>query len=311
MTTAYLSHPLCRLHEMGPSHPESPARLQAIEQELAASGLLAQLTPYEAPPAEREALLRCHTADYLDTLQQAAPPEGYSQLDPDTAMNPYTLEAAYRAAGAGIRALELVMNGEADNAFCAVRPPGHHAEPGRAMGFCLFNNIAIAAAHALAVYGLERVAIIDFDVHHGNGTEAIFRGDERLLYCSSFQHPFYPGTRLGGTPSNIVHAPLHAGDGGEAFRTAYEDRVLPTVEAFAPQLLLISAGFDAHIEDEMSGLALQDDDYRWLSERLVKLAQRHCGGRIVSMLEGGYSLAALGRGVAIHIRALLEAGKMA
>ncbi|MEN8171224.1 MAG: histone deacetylase family protein, partial [Pseudomonadota bacterium] len=254
MSTAYISHPVFLQHEMGEHHPECPARLHAIEEQLAAAGHLKQLHPYSAPRASREAILRCHHHDYLSQLERVAPKQGYLQLDPDTAMNPHTLEAAFRAAGAGIKATDLVISGERENAFCAVRPPGHHAEPERAMGFCFFNNVAIAAAHALADHGLKRVAIIDFDVHHGNGTEAMFRNDNRVLYCSSFQHPFYPGTRLDEAAPNIVLAPLHNGDGSEAFRSIYRDKLLPAVEAFAPQMIFISAGFDAHIEDEMSGL---------------------------------------------------------
>lgn len=289
---------------MGQYHPESPARLRAIYQQLVATGLYAQLHHHRAPPAATAAILRVHQPDYLRTLQQTAPPQGYVQLDPDTAMNPHTLQAAYHAAGAGIRAVDLVMNGEVDNAFCAVRPPGHHAEPGHAMGFCFLNNIAIAAAYALQQPALQRIAIIDFDVHHGNGTETVFRGDQRVLLCSSFQHPFYPGTRLNNAPPNIIHAPMQAGDGSEVFRSLYDDKIFPAVEAFAPQLVLVSAGFDAHSEDDMSGLQLVDEDYIWISERIVELAGRHASGRIVSLLEGGYALEALGRCVAHHIAAL-------
>jgi len=307
VATAYFTHPLFRHHEMGPHHPECPARLQAIERQLLASGLHRQLQHHVAPQASDEAILRVHEAAYLQQLKEAAPTEGYRQLDPDTSMNPYTLQAVYHGAGAAVAATDLVLGGVADNAFCAVRPPGHHAEPGRAMGFCLFNNIAVAAAHALEVHALQRVAIVDFDVHHGNGTEAMFAGDERILFCSSFQHPFYPGTRLNDAPANIRHAPLRAGDGGREFRAIYHEQLLPALEAFSPQLLLISAGFDGHSEDRMSGLELGDDDYRWLSERLVRLAARHAGGRIVSLLEGGYALNALGRCTSEHIGILLEA----
>ncbi len=307
MPCAYLSHPLFLQHEMGSSHPECPARLQAIEQQLVTRGLYDRLHHYQAPAASREAILRVHQADYLNTLEQTSPTEGYCQLDPDTAMNPYTLQAATHAAGGGISAVDLVMSDEATNAFCAVRPPGHHAEPARAMGFCLFNNIAIAVAHALELYGLHRVAIIDFDVHHGNGTEAMFSGDQRVLFCSSFQHPFYPGTRLQGAAENILHVPLQAGEGSAEFRAAYEKKILPTVEAFAPQILFVSAGFDAHEEDTMSGLKVLDEDYIWLSEQIVGLAAQHCNGRLVSLLEGGYALEALGRCASHHIKALLAA----
>ncbi len=305
MPTAYLSHPVFLQHEMGAHHPERPARLHAIEDRLIADGLIDLLRHYRAPRAVREAILRVHQADYLDSLERQAPQHGYRPLDPDTTMNPHTLEAAYRAAGAAVKATDLVMAGEVENAFCSVRPPGHHAEAGRAMGFCFLNNVAIGAAHALAEHGLERVAIVDFDVHHGNGTEAMFGGDERVLLCSSFQHPFYPGTCLECAADNIHHVPLQAGDGSAAFRAAYEERLLPALEAFAPQIIFISAGFDGHIEDDMSSIALRDEDYGWLSHQLVELAGRHSGGRIVSLLEGGYALNALGRSCTRHIRALM------
>jgi acetoin utilization deacetylase AcuC-like enzyme len=307
MSTAYLSHPLFLQHEMGENHPECPARLQAIKQHLTTAGYDEQLHHHPAPPAERGAILRVHHADYLNTLERVAPTQGYAQLDPDTAMNPHTLNAALHAAGAGIGATDLVLSGEVTNAFCAVRPPGHHAEPGHAMGFCIFNNIAIAVAHALEVHGLQRVAIIDFDVHHGNGTETMFRHDERVLFCSSFQHPFYPGTRLDSIKPHIIHAPLHAGDGSDAFRTAYSEKIFPAVEAFTPQMLFISAGFDGHKEDAMSGLKLSDEDYIWVSERIVELAARHANRRIVSLLEGGYALQALARCATHHIAALIGA----
>ncbi len=307
MSTAYLSHPLFLQHEMGKHHPESPARLQAIERQLVTDGLYDRLRHYVAPAAERSAILGVHSNDYLQSLELASPTEGYRPLDPDTSLNPHSLQAALHAAGAGIRALELVMSGEVNNAFCAVRPPGHHAEPQRAMGFCLFNNIAITAHHALEVVGLERVAIIDFDVHHGNGTEAMLRGDPRVLFCSSFQHPFYPGTRLEEASDNTILVPLHAGDGSQAFQRAYSETIIPAVESFAPQLLLVSAGFDAHIEDAMSGLALHDEDYRWISVQLTSLAARCCEGRLISFLEGGYALDALGRCVSLHLQALVGA----
>lgn len=306
MPCAYLTHPLFLQHEMGRSHPECPERLQVIEQQLVATGLYARLHHDQPPAASHEAILRVHHADYLHALEQASPAEGYHHLDPDTALNAYSLQAASHAAGAGIRAVDLVMAAEVTNAFCAVRPPGHHAEPARAMGFCLFNNIAIAVAHALEHYGLRRVAIIDFDVHHGNGTEAMFNGDKRVLFCSSFQHPFYPGTRLQGAAKNILHAPLHEGAGGVEFRAIYEEKILPAVDAFAPEMIFVSAGFDAHEEDAMSGIRLLDEDYSWISEQLVMLATQHCSGRLISLLEGGYALGALGRCVCLHINALLN-----
>jgi acetoin utilization deacetylase AcuC-like enzyme len=309
MTTAYLSHPLFLQHEMGSYHPECPERLTAIEQALEASGYLSRLQQNTAPRAEREVILRVHQSEYLKTLDSASPANGYTQLDPDTAMNPHSLDAAYHAAGAAVMASELILEGKVDNAFCAVRPPGHHAEPGRAMGFCFFNNIAVAAAHAIEAYGLERVAIIDFDVHHGNGTEAMFRGDERVLYCSSFQHPFYPGTRLEDAETNIILAPLQAGDGSNAFRAAYEESIFPALETFRPQMIFISAGFDAHIDDGLAGIQLEDQDYVWVTERITGLAARYCKGRIVSLLEGGYALDTLGRCASLHIGKLLTAGQ--
>jgi acetoin utilization deacetylase AcuC-like enzyme len=305
MSTAYITHPVFLQHEMGAHHPECPARLHAIEDRLIAGGLFGLLRHYRAPRAAREALLRVHTADYLDELARRSPQQGHVQLDPNTVMNPHTLEAAWHAAGAAVQATELVLAGTVENAFCAVRPPGHHAEAATAMGFCFFNNVAIGVAHALAAHGLERVAIVDFDVHRGNGSEALFAGDERVLLCSSFQHPLYPGTDLGRGSPNILHAPLRAGDGSSAFRAAYSEHLLPALEAFAPQMLFISAGFDGHIEDEMSSLALYDADYAWLTRALVELAARHAGGRIVSLLEGGYALNALGRSCTRHIRGLM------
>jgi acetoin utilization deacetylase AcuC-like enzyme len=229
-------------------------------------------------------------------------------LDPDTAMCPGTLRAALRAAGAGIHATDLVLSGQASNAFCSVRPPGHHAEFGRAMGFCFFNNIAVAARHALEVHGLERVAIIDFDVHHGNGTENIVAGDERMLMVSIFQHPFYPYSGDKPLAGNLCNVPLPAGTRGEGFREAVSTRWLPRLEEFAPQMLFISAGFDAHYEDDMASLGLVEADYAWVTTQLLKFAQVHCQGRIVSMLEGGYALSALGRSVTEHVRALAELG---
>ncbi|MCW8918130.1 MAG: histone deacetylase family protein [Gammaproteobacteria bacterium] len=305
MSTAYLTHPVFLQHEMGAHHPERPARLYAIEDRLIASGLFDLLRHYRAPRASREALLRVHTADYLDLLAQRSPQQGYRQLDPDTMMNPHTLEAAWHAAGAAVQATDLVLSGVVENAFCAVRPPGHHALAARAMGFCFFNNIAVGVAHALAAHGLQRVAIVDFDVHHGNGSEAIFAADDRVLLCSSFQHPFYPGTDLKPHHPNIVHAPLRAGDGSSALRAAYSEHLLPALEAFAPQMIFISAGFDGHVEDEMSALQLTDGDYAWLTRQLVDAAARHAQGRLVSLLEGGYALNALGRSCAQHIRVLM------
>ncbi|MCW9059071.1 MAG: histone deacetylase family protein [Gammaproteobacteria bacterium] len=259
----------------------------------------------EAPLASRDQLCRAHDPDYVDHIFHNAPREGYVRLDSDTLMNPHSLAAARRAAGAVILGVDTVMEGRMHQAFCSVRPPGHHAERRRAMGFCIFNNVAVGAAHALCRHGLQRVAIVDFDVHHGNGTEDIFADDPRVLFCSSFQHPFYPYSGTEADTAQAVHTPLRAGSGGTAFRQAVKERWLPRLEAFAPELIMISAGFDAHAEDEMAALAFGEADYRWVTGELLELARRHARGRIVSTLEGGYALAALGRSVVAHLDALL------
>ena len=305
MATAYITHHDCLLHEMGAYHPEAPERLRAIDDRLIAAGLMDHLRHYEAPAASDEQITRVHTPAYLQRLRELSPRQGHVSLDPDTAMNPHSLSAAHHAAGALILATDLVMAGTVENAFCAVRPPGHHAEPDHAMGFCLFNNIAIGVAHALAQHGLERIAIIDFDVHHGNGTETMFRHEPRVLLCSSFQHPYYPHTPLDESRANLIELPLKAGSNGAAFRNGYEEKIFPAVENFAPQMIFISAGFDGHIEDDMASLALTDDDYSWVTQRIVTLAHQHAQGRIVSTLEGGYALNALGRAAARHIKALM------
>ena len=289
---------------MGGYHPENSARLAAVEDQLIADGLYAALKHHEAPRASREQLARVHRPYYIDKIEAASPLQGVAYLDADTAMNPFSLEAALRAAGAPVLGVDLVMNGEAENVFCNIRPPGHHATRDKAMGFCLFNNVAVGAAHALAVYGLERVAIADFDVHHGNGTEDIFADDQRVLLCSTFQHPFYPHSGAASGSDRVISAPLPAGTNGVGFRAAVWERWLPALEAFQPQLLLISAGFDAHADDDMSGLALVEADYAWVTRKLKGVARKWGEGRIVSVLEGGYDLGALGRGVAAHIRAL-------
>jgi acetoin utilization deacetylase AcuC-like enzyme len=308
MTVAFISHPDCQKHEMGAHHPEQPARLGAITDRLIASRLDLLLRHYDAPPATRAQLLRVHDVAYVEWILAHAPSEGLLWLDGDTAMNPYSLRAALAAGGAAVLGVDLVMSGESGAAFCNVRPPGHHAERARAMGFCIFNNVAIGAAHALAEHGLERVAIVDFDVHHGNGTEDIFRDDPRVLFCSSFQHPFYPGSGADTVSDHIVNIPLPAGTGGDTFRAAVEARWLPALDNFRPQIILVSAGFDAHAEDDMAMLNLVEADYVWITAHIKRLADAHAGGRIVSLLEGGYNLSALGRSVAVHIDALLGSG---
>jgi acetoin utilization deacetylase AcuC-like enzyme len=304
MQTAYISHPLCLKHDMGEHHPECPARIHAIEDQLIASGLFGYLQYHEAPEATREQLLRVHDAVYLDAIVAAAPQQGMVELDGDTTMNPFTYQAALRAAGAVVLGVDLVMAGKIENAFCNIRPPGHHAERARAMGFCIFNNVAVGAAHALGAHGLKRVAIADFDVHHGNGTENIFHDDPRVMLCSTFQHPFYPYCGADSGNAHIINVPLVAGAGSEEFRDAVTNRWLPALGAFEPELLLISAGFDAHWEDDMSMLGLVDTDYAWVTEQLKLIADKHCGKRIVSVLEGGYALHALGRSAMAHIKVL-------
>lgn len=306
MTTAFISHSDCLLHNMGASHPEQPARLRAVEDQLIASGLINFLLHIEAPVAAREELARVHAENYIDSIAQAAPRTGLVHLDPDTAMNPHTLNAALRAAGAAVLATDLVIEGTAVNAFCNVRPPGHHAERSRAMGFCLFNNIAVAAAHGLGRHGLKRVAVVDFDVHHGNGTENIFRHDPRVLMVSTFQHPFYPYSGIEGRSERMVNIPLAAYSAGREFRAAVEQYWLPALETFRPEMLFVSAGFDAHRDDDMAMLRLVEADYAWVTEKIKDIAERHARGRIVSSLEGGYALHALGRSVTAHLKVMGE-----
>ncbi|MCW9015315.1 MAG: histone deacetylase family protein [Gammaproteobacteria bacterium] len=305
MTISIISHPTCALYDLGPHHPESPTRLSAIQDQLLASGLDFVLQHHDAPPASREQLCRAHEPAYIDAVFRKAPAEGQAWLDPDTPMTPYSLPAALHAAGAVVLGVDLVMSGESSAVFCNVRPPGHHAEYNKAMGFCIFNNVAVGAAHALQVHKLERVAIIDFDVHHGNGTEDIFRQVPNLLFCSTFQHPFYPDTGSDTVSEHIVNVPLAAGSDGRAFRAAVESYWLPRLHQFQPELILISAGFDAHSEDDMSDLNLREHDFAWVTSEIKKIADQYANGRIVSTLEGGYALSALGRSVAAHIDALL------
>ena len=305
MQTAYITHPLCLRHDMGSYHPESPARMQAIEDALKISGLLNQLQHHEAHEVTRQQLLRVHDADYVDFIASSAPQNGIVELDADTAMNPYSYPAALRAAGAVVMGVDLVMAGKVANAFCNIRPPGHHAERGRAMGFCIFNNIAVGAAHALAHYGLKRVAIADFDVHHGNGTENIFHDDPRVMLCSTFQNPFYPYVGADSGNDHIINVPLAAGSSGAEFRAAVMEHWLPALERFQPELVLFSAGFDAHRDDDMAMLGLTESDYVWVTEEVKIIADRYAQGRIVSALEGGYELHALAHSTLAHIKALI------
>jgi acetoin utilization deacetylase AcuC-like enzyme len=304
VTTGLLTHTDCSAHEMGSWHPECPARLAAIHDQLIVSGLDPFLEHIEAPAATLDAIERAHHPEYVQSLRRRAPQQGYQPLDPDTSMNPATWMAALHAAGAVVEAIDRVIGGTLANAFCAVRPPGHHARPSAAMGFCLLNNVAIGALHALEAHGLQRVAIIDFDVHHGNGTEEIFAGDERVLMASFFQHPFYPYAGTENPAKNMVNVPLPAGTGGEKVRAVVDEVWMPRLEQFRPQLMLVSAGFDAHREDDLGQMSLVEADYAHITRRLMEVAARHCGGRLVSSLEGGYNLSALARSVVAHVRVL-------
>ena len=307
MPTAYITHPSSLLHDMGPYHPECPDRLHAIGDRLIAAGLDAYLRHYTARAATREEIARVHGAAYIDAIEAASPESGLHFIDPDTALNPHSLTAARHAAGALVLATDLVLSGECRTAFCAVRPPGHHAERDRAMGFCLFNNVAVGAAHALTRHGVERIAVIDFDVHHGNGTENIFASEPRVLMVSTFQHPLYPYSGTEVHRPNMVNIPLAEGTGSDGFRDAVREHWIPALNRFRPEILYVSAGFDAHREDPLAGLKLTEADYAWVTRELLDVANRHAKGRLISTLEGGYSLSALGRSAAEHIRELLGA----
>ena len=305
MSLTFISSPKCLLHDMDPEHPEQPARLHSINDQLIASGVELALQFIDAQPASLAQICRAHDRKFVDDVIRKAPEEGNRWLDDDTLMMPHSLDAALYAAGAGIDAVNLVMKDEADAAFCAVRPPGHHAEYAKSGGFCIFNNVAVAARHAMAEYDLQRVAIIDFDVHHGNGTEDIFKDDERVMFCSSFQHPFYPFSGDKPTKAHIVNTPIPAGTKGDEYR----ELVLhwfDKLDKFKPELVLISAGFDAHAEDGLGHLRLVEADYEWITLQIKDIADKHCKGRIVSMLEGGYALSALSRSVVMHLKALLN-----
>jgi acetoin utilization deacetylase AcuC-like enzyme len=286
------------------NHPEAPARLEAIERELKVSGLWARMHYEDAIKADYPQLQAVHPIEYLTDLRQASPADGYYALDPDTCMNPHTLEAALLAAGAGIMGVDRVMQNRARSVFCAVRPPGHHAGRSKAMGFCFINNVAVAAVHALERYDLHRVAILDFDVHHGNGTQDIFTGDNRVLFCSTHQHPFYPYTGAPVAKSNVINVPLQAGSGAVEFRQAVIQQWMPALTEFKPEFIFVSAGFDAHRDDPLGGLELSESDYHWIGMQIRNFADAHCAGRVLSCLEGGYNTDALGRSVAAYIRAL-------
>jgi acetoin utilization deacetylase AcuC-like enzyme len=310
MTTLVFTHPECRLHDMGRGHPECGQRLDAINDHLRATGLDVALTFRDAPLVDREALCRAHSAGYvseLDDVLAALEISGdHHAFDPDTIAGAHTRRAVQRAAGAAVAATEAVVRGEAKAAFCAVRPPGHHATRDSAMGFCFYNNVVVAARHALDMMGLTRVAIVDFDVHHGNGTEDIVAGDERILMVSFFQHPLYPGTGSRPLGDNMVNLPVPPYTRGPELRKLIDQHWMPRLDAFKPEMVFISAGFDAHREDELGQLGLVEADYEWITQRIKGLAERHSQGRIVSCLEGGYNLGALARSVATHLRVLAE-----
>ncbi len=308
MTTLVISHPACLAHDMGEGHPERPDRLRAVERAFE-SEVFQMLARDVAPRADLSAIERVHPKDYIDAIRAATPKQGLTAIDQDTSMSPGTYEAALRSAGGAVFAVDEVMRGKVRNAFVATRPPGHHAEVATPMGFCFFNNAAIAARHAQAAHGAERVAIVDFDVHHGNGTQHIFWDDPTVIYGSTHEMPLYPGTgAVGerGEHDQIVNAPLRAGDTGETFREAMDVVILPRIEAFSPDLIIISAGFDAHRRDPLGNLNFVEADYSWATRRLMEIARRKSGERVVSVLEGGYDLQGLARSVAAHVTALME-----
>jgi acetoin utilization deacetylase AcuC-like enzyme len=303
-TTALISHPDTLLHVMDGYHPESPARITAIKDRLDQDGLTKRLQLHEAPLATDEQLTRVHSTAYVKRIREIAPPAGIVRLDSDTAMGPMTLSAALHAAGAVVLATDLVMRGKADNAFCCVRPPGHHAGIAHPAGFCIFNNVAVGVAHAIAKHDIQRAAIIDFDVHHGDGTENIFKDHPKVMLCSTFQHPFYPYRGADSRTDRMVNVPLPAMTDGKAFRSAVESEIAPALEKFKPQILFVSAGFDAHALDPLAELRLVREDYVWITEFIKDIAARHAKGRIVSSLEGGYDLPSLADSAAAHVRTL-------
>ncbi len=308
MTTLLFSHESSARHDTGQGHPERPDRIRAVMEALAADRFAA-LDRREAPEADLADLDRVHPEGYVERLLAAVPEDGLVRIDPDTVMSPESGEAALRASGAIIAAIDAVAAGAADNAFCAVRPPGHHAEPGRSMGFCLFNNIAVGALHARAAHGLDKIAVVDFDVHHGNGTQAVFENDPGLLFASTHEYPLYPGTGAASETGvgNVFNVPLASGSGSAEFRAGVEGHILPALREFRPDLILVSAGFDGHARDPLASLRLVEDDYAWITRELCALAGELCGGRLVATLEGGYDLDALAASVSAHVGEMLSA----
>ena len=303
--SALITHQDCTLHEISAGHPERPERIGAVLDQLSEQGLFEKLHRFEATEAGREHLLAAHTEAYVDHLFSVAPNQGSVQLDADTSMNEYSLRAALLGAGAGLQAVDLVVNDGFNTVFCCVRPPGHHAERDAAMGFCFFGSVAIAALYALEKSGIDRVAIIDFDVHHGNGTEDLVGDHENVFFCSTFQYPLYPGKFGENVPGRKINIPLAAGSDGDDLKRVMEADCFPALRSFAPDLIFISAGFDAHQDDPLAGLDFVEDDFAWVTRELVTIARKSAQGRVISMLEGGYDLPALGRSAAVHVRALL------
>lgn len=305
MTTAIISHPVCALHETGEGHPERPDRVKVIQAALEHYSFNNPVEFYQAPPVSREALERAHDPQYVDWIHKIAPTDSLIGIDADTIMGPHSLEAAQRAAGAVTFAVDLVMQRKAQAVFCNIRPPGHHAEYDKAMGFCFFNNVAVGVHYALEKYAIKRVAIIDFDLHHGNGTQHIFQNDPRVMYCSSFEHPFYPGYEPGLDNEHLLGVPLSAGVGGEAFRQAVRAAWFDKISAFKPELVFFSAGFDAHAKDPLGDLQLTKDDYMWITQQIIKLTASTAKDRVISVLEGGYNLEALAECVPAHVDSLV------
>ena len=308
MTTLLLSHPACLDHTPPAGHPERPERLRAIEEALAAERFQ-YLVRELAPEGSFDSVALCHSEHEISEIRHLAPKEGLVHIDGDTSMSPGSLEAIMRSVGGAVAAADAVMSGKASNAFVATRPPGHHAEVGKPMGFCFFNNAAIAARHAQRRYGIARAAIVDFDVHHGNGTQDIFWADRTVMYCSTHQMPLFPGTGAAnerGEHDTVVNAPMRAGDGRARFREAFETLILPRLRTFAPELLIISAGFDAHYRDPLANITLESADYQWVTQKLMEIADASAGGRIVSVLEGGYDLQGLAQSVDAHVTALMK-----